>query len=89
MKDRFHEKLEHAFDTFPNYHMNILFGDFSTKVGREDIFKPTIGNERLHEINDNDNGVRVVNFATSRNLTVTSKMFPHRNIHTFTLCCTL
>jgi endonuclease/exonuclease/phosphatase family metal-dependent hydrolase len=33
------------------------------------IFKPTTGNESLHEINKY-NGVRVVNFATSKNLTV-------------------
>ncbi|PNF30898.1 hypothetical protein B7P43_G05207 [Cryptotermes secundus] len=63
--------------------MKILLGDFNAKVGREDIFKPTIGNESLHEIS-NDNGVRVVNFATSKNLTVKSTMFPHRNIHKFT-----
>jgi hypothetical protein len=44
--------------------MNILLGGFNFKVGREDIFKPTIGNESLQEIN-NDNEVRVVNFATS------------------------
>jgi hypothetical protein len=44
--------------------MKILLGDFNAKVGREDIYKPTIGNESLHEIS-NDNGVRVVNFATS------------------------
>jgi hypothetical protein len=37
----------------------------------------------LHEIS-NDNGVRVVNFATSKNLTVKSKMFPHHNIHKVT-----
>jgi hypothetical protein len=43
--------------------MSILLGDFNAKVGREDIFKPTIGNESLHEIN-NENGVRLVNFAT-------------------------
>jgi hypothetical protein len=36
--------------------MKILLGDFNAKVGREDIFKPTIGNESLHEIS-NDNGV--------------------------------
>jgi hypothetical protein len=46
--------------------MKILL-DFNAKVGREDIFKPTIGNESLHEIS-NDNGVRLVNFATSKNL---------------------
>jgi hypothetical protein len=49
--------------------MKILLGDFNAKVGREDIFKPTIGNESLHEIS-NDNRVRVVNFTTSNNLTV-------------------
>jgi hypothetical protein len=38
--------------------MRILLGDFNAKVGREDIFNPTIGNESLHEIS-NDNGVRV------------------------------
>jgi hypothetical protein len=47
--------------------MNILLGDFNAKVGMKDIFKPTIWNERPHEIT-NDNGVRVVNFATSKNL---------------------
>jgi exonuclease III len=67
IKDRFYEELEHVFDKFPKYHIKILLGDFNAKVGREDIFKPTIGNESLHKIS-NDNGVRVVNFATSKNL---------------------
>jgi hypothetical protein len=60
--------------------MKILLGDFNAKVGRKDIFKPTIGKESLHEIL-NDNGVRAVNFATSKNLTVKSMIFPHHNIH--------
>jgi hypothetical protein len=83
IKDRFYEELELVFDKFPRYHMKILLGDFNAKVSREDIFKPTIGNENLHETS-NDNGVRVVNFATSKNLTVKSTMFPHRNIHKVT-----
>jgi hypothetical protein len=45
--------------------MKILFGDFSAKMGRENIFKPTIGNESLHQDN-NDDGVRIVNFATTK-----------------------
>jgi hypothetical protein len=60
-----------------------MLGDFNAKVGREDIFKPTIGNESLHEIS-NDNGVRLVHFATSKNLRVKSTMFPHHNIHKYT-----
>jgi endonuclease/exonuclease/phosphatase family metal-dependent hydrolase len=58
-------------------------GDFNAKVGRENIFKPTIGKESLHEIS-NENGVRVVNFATSKNLVVKSTMFPRRKIHKYT-----
>jgi hypothetical protein len=65
--------------------MKILLGDFIAKIGMEDIFKPIIGNESLHEIS-NYNGVRVVNFVTSKNLTVKSIMFPHRNIHKYNEC---
>jgi exonuclease III len=63
IKDRFYEELEQVFDKLPKNHMKILLGDFNAKVGREDIFKPTVGNyESLHAIS-NDNGVRVVNFG--------------------------
>jgi len=44
--------------------MKILFGDFSAKVGRENIFKPTTGNKGL-PLDNNGNGVRIVNFAIS------------------------
>jgi exonuclease III len=67
VKDSSYEELERVFDKFPKCHMKILLRDFNAKVGREDIFKPTIWNESLHEIS-NDNGVRLVNFATSKNL---------------------
>jgi hypothetical protein len=60
-----------------------LFRDFNAKARREDISKPTFGNESLQEIG-NDNRVVVVNFATSKNLTVKSMMFPHHSIHKFT-----
>jgi hypothetical protein len=66
-----------VFDKFPKYHLKL--GDFNAKVGREDIFNPTIGNESFHEIS-NDNGVGVVHFATSKNLTVKSTMLPHRKV---------
>ena len=70
-KDSFYEELVQVFDQFPKYHMKMLLGDFNAKVGRENIFKPTIGQESLHQ-DSNDNGVRLVNFATSQNLVVKS-----------------
>jgi hypothetical protein len=45
MKDSFHDELKHAFDKFCTYHVTVLLGDFNVKVCKEDIFKPTIGNE--------------------------------------------
>ena len=65
------------FQHFPKYR------DFNAKVKRDNIFKPTTGNDSLHQ-DSNDNGVRIVSFAKSKNLVVTSTMFPHRNIHKYT-----
>jgi hypothetical protein len=62
--------------------MKNLLGDFNAKVSTEDIFKLTIGNKSLHKI-ANDKGVKIVNFATSKTLTVKSTMFPHNNIHIY------
>jgi hypothetical protein len=55
--------------------MKILLGDFNAKVDREDIFQPTIGNESVHEIS-NDNGVRVPNFATD----ISQKTFKNKGV---------
>jgi hypothetical protein len=63
--------------------MKILLEDFKLKLGREDIFRPTVENESLHQDID-DNGVIIVKFATPQNLVVKSVMFPHRNIHNYT-----
>lgn len=59
-----YEELEQVFNHFPSYCMNIMLGERNEKLGRVDIFRPTIGNERLYHDN-NDNSVRIVNFATS------------------------
>jgi hypothetical protein len=82
LKDSFYEELGRVFDQFPRYDIKILIGDFNAKVRREDVFKLTIANESSQEINK-DKGVRVVNFATSKNLVVKSTMLPHRSIHKY------
>ena len=52
-------------------------------MGRDNILKPTIGNESKHQ-DGNDNGVRIVNFATSKNLVLKSTTFLQRDIHKYT-----
>jgi hypothetical protein len=81
-KHSFFEEVGRVSDQFPRYDIKIILGDFNAKVGREDTFKPTIGNKGLHEIS-NDNGVTLVNFATYKKLVVKSTMFPHRKIHKY------
>jgi hypothetical protein len=82
-KDCICEELGRVYDQFSRCDTTVLLDDFNTKVGREDIFKPTIGNESPHEISD-DNVVRVINLATSKNLVVKSTMFHHRDICKYT-----
>jgi hypothetical protein len=44
-KDGFNDELEPVLDQFSKYYMNILLGNFNAEVRKEDIFKPTVGNE--------------------------------------------
>jgi len=63
--------------------MKILLGHFNDKVGIDNIFKTTTGNKILYQ-NNNANDVRVVYFATPKNLFAKGTMFLHRNIHKYT-----
>jgi hypothetical protein len=65
VKDSFCEEVGRVFDQFPMYDIKILLGNFNAKVVKEDIFKPTTGNENSYKIS-NDNGIRVINFVTSK-----------------------
>jgi hypothetical protein len=59
---------------------NSLLEYFNAKLRTKDIFKVTVQNESLREIN-NDNGVR---FATSENLIVKSTVCPRRKFCKYT-----
>jgi len=63
--------------------MKIVLVDFNAKVGRENIFKLKTRNDTLHQ-DSNNNGVTIVNLATSKKSVVKSIMFPHQHIHKFT-----
>jgi len=72
-----------VFNHFHEYNMKILLGDFNAKLRKEDIFKPKIGSNNVLQ-DSSDNGVRIVNFATPKNLVVKNMMFQQQNIRTFT-----
>jgi hypothetical protein len=44
------------------------------------MYRPTIGKESLH-IHSNENGNRLINFAISKGLRISSTYFPHKNIY--------
>ena len=80
IKNEFYDEFERVYDSFPSDSMKIILGDFNAKIGKETVFKSTIGMESLHE-NSNDKGVRLINFARSKHLVIKSTCFKHKDIH--------
>jgi hypothetical protein len=60
--DIFCVEIEHVFDHFPNYHLNIILEYFNAKFGDRIFLKLKIGHEILHE-NTNAKSARVASFA--------------------------
>jgi hypothetical protein len=83
IKDEFYEEITEIYDRAPKNMMRIVIGDFNAKIGRETIYKPAIGLYSIHE-QSNDNGQRSKAFATSRNMTISSTIFPYKDIHKYT-----
>jgi endonuclease/exonuclease/phosphatase family metal-dependent hydrolase len=50
----------------------------NAKIGRDETYIGTVGNR-------NDNGQRLIEFAFSKDLVVSSTYFPHKDIHKYTL----
>jgi hypothetical protein len=54
--------------------------DANVKIGWETIHHPTIGKHSLHEIT-NENGLRLMEFASGRQMKIRSTNFMHKRIH--------
>ena len=80
LKNSFYKELELLFEHFPTYHLKILLGHFNAKLGRENIFKPTIKNENLHQYSIGNSVIRV-NCATQIKSSCKEHNVPHRNFH--------
>ena len=80
IKGEFYNLSQQNINQLHRSDIKIILGDFNAKVGKESIYKPTIGNERLHN-ETNNNRIKMVQFAICKGLNVRSAMLPHKDIH--------
>lgn len=78
LKDSFYEELECVFTQFLLDFIIILLRDFSPKVGREHIFKPTAMSDSLQKTNKCNRDLSSM-FATSVNIFVRSLVFAYQD----------
>jgi len=80
VKAEFYNSLEQNKNQIANSDIKIILEDFNAKVDKEDIDKPTTGNESLQN-ETNNNGIKMTQFAISKGTNVRSTKFPHKDIH--------
>jgi hypothetical protein len=82
-KDVFCDNLDKTYEECPGRDVKIIIGDLNAKTDKEDSYRPTIGKYSAHT-KSNDSGIRLINFASSRNMVTGSTMFDHKDIHKMT-----
>ena len=79
-KDNFYEDLDQIYEECPKRDIKIILGDLNAKIGQEEVYRPIIGKYSLHTLS-NDNGIRLMDFACSKNMVAASTLFNHKDIH--------
>jgi endonuclease/exonuclease/phosphatase family metal-dependent hydrolase len=79
IKNSFYDRLDRTYQKMPKHDVKIIIGDMNAKVGK-DLMIPNVGKFGLHNVS-NDNGTRLADFSVTRNLVISSIMFPHKKIH--------
>jgi hypothetical protein len=69
--------LEKEYDKCPKSDIKLILGDFNANIGQENTLMGIIGHHSLHK-DSNDNGMRLIDYAASRNMVIGSTMFPLR-----------
>jgi len=80
VRKEFNVLLEQNVNQIARSDIKIILGDFNAKFGKETLYKPTIGNESLHN-ETNNNGIKMIQFAISNGLNVRSTTFSLKDIH--------
>ena len=82
-KDEFYAQLESEYDRCPKHDVKIIIGDYNAQVGQEEEYRPVIGRFSAHQLT-NENGLRLIDFATSKNMAIRSTFFQHSLHHRLT-----
>jgi endonuclease/exonuclease/phosphatase family metal-dependent hydrolase len=78
--DEFYTTLQLVCDELPKHDAVITLGDFNAKLGKVQMYRDTTGRHSLHETTNN-NGFRLVQYATTNNFKVLSTWYPRKDIH--------
>ncbi|CAH1111657.1 unnamed protein product [Psylliodes chrysocephalus] len=65
-KEEFYEHIEQIYNKIPRYDIKILIGDFNAKIGKETIYKPTIGGHSKHSKSNGNVGKNLWNLQQKR-----------------------
>jgi hypothetical protein len=79
-KDNFYEDLESIYMKVPKHDIKVVMGDFNAKVVKEVGLAPNVGKYRRHE-ETNNNRWRMIDFAVTKNMAISSKSLQHKRIH--------
>ena len=79
-KDDLYEDLERVYMKAPKHDIKVVIGNFNGKVGKEPGLAPNVGKHSLHK-ETNNKGWRMIDFAITKNMAISSTLFPHKIIH--------
>jgi len=79
-EDDFYEDLGRLYTKAPKHDIKVMMRDFKAKLGKELGLAPNVGKCSLHE-GTNNNGWRTIDFAITKNMTLSSMLLQHKRIH--------
>ena len=83
-KETLYDQLQKILDAVPRHDMLLVMGDWNAKLeARQEGESIIVGKHGLN-CERNDNGDCFVTFCASNNFTITSTMFPHKDVHRYT-----
>jgi exonuclease III len=78
-KDKFYTKMEEEINKVQRHDVKMILGDLNAKIGREEVYRSTIGKASLHE-DSNYNGLRLIDFAVEKKMIIKSTWQAQKDI---------